>query len=391
MNLELLNNPELMDIVAKIKTLTDLGFDTSSLLKEVETKFGITLVETQPTPAQRYQNTTNEEFLEMFKAYALGKRNLTPETVKQYTRHIEEFLDWYRVNGTSSSVLHITKQEAGDYVYYLKTKKSAKGKRMSKATVNSKHSSVSAFYSYLEDELEILNPHIQERSKRNFFRLVEQYGEDELNIRHDTLNQAEMKELLRTIRETTLRRSEFVVARNHLLFRLMFLTGLRASEVVQLKFNQIDDLNGTIKVLGKGSKGKGKKKRETLFVKSLEKEFKEYLVLRRQIDTDLDNVFVTEPRIRKGEYIEAKPLVGADMNEYLEKYLNYSNIDLKGRHITNHSLRHSFATMMIYELGYSAEQVKEYCGHSDLNFTLKHYCHLKRTERDDERFENSIV
>lgn len=401
MNLELLNNTELTETIAKINQLKNLGFDVSPLLAELEEKYGMKQAQPELTKEEheiqerltQYEHTTKEEFLEMYRVYALTpkkrgkgkkkkKKAMKEESVNQYIRHIREFFDWYAENGSNPSILAITEEEAENYIQYLRQAKSCKGRKMENSTVNSKHSSVSAFYSYLNEELKILNPHIEEMEDRNYFKLIEQIPEDELNIHHDVLNTAEMNELLDTIKRTTSRRTPYIIARNHLLFRLAFLTGLRSSEVTKLTFDQIDEVQGVLNVLGKGDK-----KRFTLFTKPLAEEFNEFLKLRSQIDTDLPYVFVTEPKMKQGKMTKANKLSGDDVNESLEKYLGYSKIELNDRNITMHSLRHSFATMMIREMGYTAEEVKEYCGHSSLDFTLKHYCNFLKTERDDERFE----
>ena len=131
MNLNLLNDPEFNNILNQIERLKQLNLDITDLLKQVEEKYGIKLAQPQPhspqpqgvreviSPLEVYQNTTDEEFIEMFRQYDLGKGKRKPETARQHNDHLNYFLNWYRENGIQSSILNISYEEAGDFLYYL--------------------------------------------------------------------------------------------------------------------------------------------------------------------------------------------------------------------------------------------------------------------------------
>ena len=236
----------------------------------------------------------------------------------------------------------------------------------------------------------ILNTHIPDKKERNHFNNINYISKKNLPVREEVLDSEEMKELLRTIKETTSRRTPYIVARNHLLFRIMMTTGLRASEICKLKIQEVNFEEGSIFV-NKGKGADGGKDRITLFSQTIEEEYLAYLELRQQIDTDLDNVFVTEPVMRKGKMTIAKPLVGDDLNEYIAKYMAYSNNRSEGRKVTNHTLRHSFVTMMMLELAVPDVEVAQYCGHNAVETTRKIYTHnkmdKKKKQKNKERME----
>ena len=71
MNLELLNNTELTETIAKINQLKNLGFDVSPLLAELEAKYGMKQAQPELTKEEReiqerltkYEHTPKEELL----------------------------------------------------------------------------------------------------------------------------------------------------------------------------------------------------------------------------------------------------------------------------------------------------------------------------------------
>ena len=397
MTLELLQNQDLLNALNKIKELKELGFDVSSMMKEIEDKFGLKMANeahsseeevkgrlARISPLEIYKDTTDEEFIQMFHTYDIEKKKHRLSTANQHTQHITTFLNWYRENGVQTSFVNVSYKEAGDFILYLKTANSPKGKPYAPDTINSYHKSLSAFYNFLNDELDVLNPHIPLKEKRNHFANIAYISKKHLNVRTEVLSSDEMKELLRTIKETTSRRTPYIIARNHLLFRLMMTTGLRVSEICKLQFEDVNFKEGSVFV--KEGKGKdGGKDRVTLFSQTLEEEYLAYLELRQAIETDLQNVFVTEPRMLKGELTKAKPLTGDDLNEYIEKYMRYSNNRSEGRTVTNHTLRHSFVTMMILELGVPDVEVAGYCGHSAVETTRRVYTHNRMDEKTKQR------
>lgn len=145
----------------------------------------------------------------------------------------------------------------------------------------------------------------------------------------------------------------FEAARNKLIVELFYMTGMRLSELVNLKLHDIDLPQQTIKVLGKRNK-----ERIIPFSRSLEKQIASYLDLRNEMKNiyDSDYLFLTE----KGKKIYQK-LVYRLINYYLSIV---TTLDKRSPHV----LRHTFATHMLNN-GADLNAIKELLGHANLSAT----------------------
>jgi len=138
-----------------------------------------------------------------------------------------------------------------------------------------------------------------------------------------------------------------------LLLLLFYHTGMRLSELTGLKASAVDIANGTVKVLGKGSK-----ERIIPVSPGLMQEIKDYLERRRTDWPELstDTLLVNE----KGKAL-APRAVYSIVNFYLSQV---TTIEKRSPHI----LRHSFATHLANN-GADLNAVKELLGHSSLAAT----------------------
>ena len=320
---------------------------------------------------KKIEETPNEELIKMFLEYKLETQSRDELTIEAYQQDLTQFLNWYQTT-TNKSLLNITKREAENYIYYLRTKaRTQHGKPYSLRSIIRKHATLSSFYEYLDKTLEVLNTNFNGKEERNMFKAIEQISTAHLKNEHDSLTEAEVEELVRTIETETKRRSDYIVARNHLLFRIILSSGLRVSEALKLTLDNLDYRRNIIGVVGKRNKY-----RETLFVEPIRDEIERYKKIRATVASAEgceDLLFINE----NGTAINYRKV-----NKALQKYLEASNIDLDGRKITTHSLRHTFATLKIQN-GDTIERVSDFCGHSDVNFTRKHYVHTTTTVEDE--------
>ena len=140
---------------------------------------------------------------------------------------------------------------------------------------------------------------------------------------------------------------------DRLLLLIFYHTGIRLSELVDLREQQMDRGNGAIKVLGKGNK-----ERIIPVSGELAAEIREYCGKKRQLPgaADKEHLLVTE----KGTKLYAKYVYRA-----VRKYLGQvTTIDKKSPHV----LRHTFATHLMNG-GADLNSVKELLGHASLAAT----------------------
>jgi len=147
--------------------------------------------------------------------------------------------------------------------------------------------------------------------------------------------------------------------RDRALIELLYSSGLRVSEIINLKINEIDLKNGYLKCFGKGSK-----ERIVPFGSFAKDLLIEYIEERDKNNINSDLLFVT----KKG-----KKIVRQEINNILNRYAKKSKLKKK---IHPHMLRHSFATHLL-ERGADLRSVQELLGHVDIS-TTQIYTHLTK-------------
>ena len=142
---------------------------------------------------------------------------------------------------------------------------------------------------------------------------------------------------------------DFEGVRDRLMFEVLYQTGIRSSELINLK--DVDVNENQIKVLGKRNK-----ERIIPISKPLHKLVGEYRVLRKETKVEHDKFFV----LNDGKKLYPK-FVYRKINSYLGKA---TSLEKKSPHV----LRHTFATHMLNN-GAGLEVLKELLGHASLSAT----------------------
>jgi integrase/recombinase XerC len=148
-------------------------------------------------------------------------------------------------------------------------------------------------------------------------------------------------------------RGHFEATRNSLIIELLYSTGMRRTELIQLKLRDIDFDQHQIKVLGKRNK-----ERYIPLLKSVQKSLKTYINLRDQLEIikDKDILFLTQNGVK---------LYGTLVYRIVKNYFEAVSSKVKK---SPHILRHSFATHLLNN-GADLNAVKELLGHSSLAAT----------------------
>ena len=142
---------------------------------------------------------------------------------------------------------------------------------------------------------------------------------------------------------------DFTGVRNLLIIEIFYQTGIRLTELINLKISDIQ--NDSIKVLGKRNKERIIPISNLLFQK-----IQEYTKLRLNINTNEKNLLILE----NGKKIYEK-LVYRIINIYLS---SHTNLEKRSPHV----IRHTFATHMMNN-GVGLEVLKNLLGHADLTAT----------------------
>lgn len=155
--------------------------------------------------------------------------------------------------------------------------------------------------------------------------------------------------------------------RNKAMLELLYATGLRISELLDLKLNDVDMENCVVRCLGKGSKERIVPIGEyVLFYLT------KYLEYRPKLSKN-----------KRSEYLFLNNLGGRlsrfSFFKLIKRLLQEKNIHAD---VSPHTLRHSFATHML-EYGADLRSIQELLGHSDIA-TTKIYTHISNNKIKEE-------
>ncbi len=166
----------------------------------------------------------------------------------------------------------------------------------------------------------------------------------------------QINKLLNTPDDTTI-----LGARDKAMFEVLYSTGMRVSELVDLNRIDVDDTSQCIRV-----RGKGKKQRTAPVGPTALGAVRKYLEMRdndpRSTTFDQEALFVNK---------HGKRLSTRSVRRKLDKYLAEAGLDPA---ISPHTLRHSFATHMLNN-GADLRGVQELLGHQSIS-TTQIYTHL---------------
>ena len=173
------------------------------------------------------------------------------------------------------------------------------------------------------------------------------------------LDENEIKKILSTFNKRYV--SSFT---NYLILRVMAETGMRVSEVLNLRLEFIDLNSGKILI----KQGKGNKDRIVYINNGLLENLISYLEKTGKSRTGL--VFTT----RTGRLINQN-----NINRMIETYRKKAGIE---KHISAHTFRHSYATALLRETG-NLSLVQRVLGHEDIS-TTQIYVHLADKDVEEQ-------
>ncbi len=209
-------------------------------------------------------------------------------------------------------------------------------------------------------ELGISNRSINRKvsSLKSFYKFLQKINQVQINplINHQPLKVAKTvqvpfseKEIVEVFKINE--KDDFKSVRNKLIIELFYTTGIRRSELINIKISDVDFNNEIVKILGKRNK-----ERFIPLLKIVQTSIHKYLNYRLKINTKESYLFVT----LKGKKVY-DTLVYRVINNY------FSKVSAKVKK-SPHIIRHTFATHLLNE-GADLNAVKELLGHSSLAST----------------------
>lgn len=275
-------------------------------------------------------NNANKQILDEYQMYLITVKYMNEETsVSSYIEDLYKYLE-YMENKHIDSALKIKYEDIIDYLKYLDDNK------YMVSSVTRKIVSIKLFHKYLSDKYNTQDVSTKINAPKYYRKLP--------NI----LTIEEVDNLLDINLVTPFD------YRNKAMLELMYSSGLRVSELVNLKLSDIDLDNGYVRCFGKGKK--------------------ERIVPIGEIALDYLKKYISEYRnsMLKGYYTDNIFLNNHGQNMtrqgfflIIKKIAEDKHID---KNITPHMLRHSFATHLLNN-GADLRTIQEMLGHSNISTT----------------------
>ncbi|HEY1628229.1 MAG TPA: tyrosine recombinase XerC [Tepidisphaeraceae bacterium] len=165
---------------------------------------------------------------------------------------------------------------------------------------------------------------------------------------------------------------DILSARDKAMLEVLYSSGIRVSELVELETQDLDLQEGVLRV-----KGKGRKDRLTPIGSQAIKAMQRYFEMRQSDSRCQQSTHATRVFLNK----HGEPLSTRSVRRKLDKYLVSAGLDPG---ISPHTLRHSFATHLLNN-GADLRSVQELLGHQSLS-TTQIYTHLT-TSRMKEAYD----
>jgi site-specific recombinase XerD len=289
---------------------------------------------------------TIKEFTEKkdeFLAFITIERNLSEHTLRAYESDLKQITEfWKRICSREQQDISL-KEAIKRFLVSLYHKK------LNNASIARKLSCLQSFEKFvtsygIELNLQLTRPRLEKKlpavlSVNEITHLLDEVKEHELPTRKPFRDKA--------------------------IFELLYATGIRCSELVQIAFKDINFKERSIRIMGKG-----RKERIVLYGSKAEEKITKYLQDERPEPTHLnENLFLNN---------RSQPLTTRSIQRIIEMFQQFLKT---GKAITPHKLRHSFATHLLNQ-GADLRLVQELLGHRALTSTER-YTHVTIQDLSD--------
>lgn len=266
-----------------------------------------------------------DEFIESLKA-----RQATNNTLASYERDVIQFSDYFEKQG--KKIFNLTKADMNEYIDNLKIK------NKSNSTISRSIASVKAFYKYL------LSKGLAEEN------IADKVDAPKVDRKEPMiLTSNEIEKLLEQPNPNELKGQ-----RDKVMLEILYATGIRVTELISLRVEDVNLSSGYIKVKKKNTE------RHIPLSHSALRDLKEYMNKVRPL------LIKTEEEKTLFINTNGNKMTRQGYWKILKQYKEQANID---KDITPHTIRHSFAVHMLQN-GAEIKTVKELLGHTDVASTL---------------------
>ncbi len=267
---------------------------------------------------------------ESFFRYLQSEKNYSPHTLLNYKSDLQEYVDFIQKEFQQRPE-EVNYSQIRNWIIHLLEK------GLTNRSVNRKISSLRAYYKFLVKIKQLsVSPLLHHKALKIPKTIQTNFSIEEINHVLDDYTHPDT----------------FEGIRNKLIISLFYTTGIRRSELINIKTHDLDIASRKLVVTGKGNK-----QRIIPLIDNLTEDLEKYLLVRAELPQIQDDYF----------FITKKGLKMYDVLVYRIINTYFSVVTSKDKK-SPHVLRHSFATHLLDE-GANLNAIKDLLGHSSLAAT----------------------
>jgi site-specific recombinase XerD len=288
------------------------------------------------------------KLIEQYLEYLEIERNCSKLTIRNYKFYLRRFSDWFDRSHPNSSIEDVTSDVVRKFRVFLSNYSDDKGITLMRVTQSYHIIALRSFLRFLiRNDYETLSPEKIDlpKGESKSLKFLEKKHLDELMAVVDTTNERGV--------------------RDRAIMELLFSTGLRVSELVNLNREQMNFETREFGVIGKG------KKLRIVFMSDNAAFWLDHYLNKVRTDKfkPLFIRYAREIDYEKGG--EKMRLTTRSVERIVKKYVKASRIPVNA---TPHTMRHSFATDLLSN-GADIRSVQEMLGHKNIS-TTQIYTHV---------------
>lgn len=282
----------------------------------------------------------NTSLVENFLEVLASEKGLARNTIQSYKSDLDQFINF--IEKKECDIKRLSVDNINEFIY------SFQNKGFERTTISRKISSLSHFFNFLlEEKIIDLNPinHLEIPKQKKKLPII--------------LSNKQVDKLLEFTKEDKTPKG----IRLYTMIEILYATGIRITELVEMKLSSLYEDKNFLLIIGKGQKERlvpvSSQTRDTINV---------YLKIRKKFISDNNEskwIFPSK-QSSKGHITRQR------FNQLLNKINEKGNLGIK--RISPHKLRHAFATHLLSN-GIDLRSLQQMLGHSDIS-TTQIYTHV---------------
>jgi len=300
------------------------------------------------------QNNSLPELIDQFLEYLEIEKNCSKLTIRDYRHYLEVFNNWFTSTQPGKTINDLDLVTVRKYRVFLANRVDAKGLTLKRVTQNYYVIALRSFLRFL---------------LKNDHKTLEPSKIDLPKTESRSLKFLDREQIDRLVTSADTSKEEGI--RDRAILELLFSTGLRVSELVNLNHDKINFERREFGVIGKGGRAR------VVFISDRAAFWvKKYLDERKDRFKPLFIRYSGAVTEENGG--EKMRLTSRSIERLVKKYVRVARIPVDA---TVHTLRHSFATDLLTN-GADLRSVQEMLGHKNIS-TTQIYTHITNKQLRD--------